>query len=117
VADKVIGRQRQRGKGRSARIQLATMVSAHCRTGLWTTKTETGKTPAETRRGNGRLGPVPRGFPTSETRPVSLTYGNILRSPAQGNDGAERPRWLAGAPGFEPGNGGIKIHLFLVIFQ
>ena len=25
---------------------------------------------------------------------------------------APRPRWLAGAPGFEPGNDGIKIHLF-----
>jgi hypothetical protein len=23
-----------------------------------------------------------------------------------------RPHWLAGAPGFEPGNGGIKIHHF-----
>jgi hypothetical protein len=24
----------------------------------------------------------------------------------------ERPHWLAGAPGYEPGNGGIKIRQF-----
>src|SRR5258706_2688546 len=27
----------------------------------------------------------------------------------------QRPHWLAGAPGFEPGNGGIKIHKTLLI--
>ena len=35
------------------------------------------------------FGHVPRSFPTSETRPVSLTHGNVVRSPTQGNDGAE----------------------------
>jgi hypothetical protein len=32
-------------------------------------------------------------------------------SPAPGTHDAET-HWLAGAPGFEPGNDGIKIHLF-----
>jgi hypothetical protein len=31
--------------------------------------------------------------------------------------GPERPHWLAGAPGFEPGNGGIKISLIIQLFQ
>jgi hypothetical protein len=31
-------------------------------------------------------------WPTSETRPVSLTYGNIVRFTTQGNDGAETAR-------------------------
>jgi hypothetical protein len=30
---------------------------------------------------------------------------------------APRPRWLAGAPGFEPGNGGIKIRLEIPVFR
>src|SRR6266852_7879075 len=29
----------------------------------------------------------------------------------------QRPHWLDGAPGFEPGNGGIKIHLFCLPFN
>jgi hypothetical protein len=40
-------------------------------------------------------------------------------SPVLGMPGnlGERPRWLAGAPGFEPGNGGIKIRLVCMIYQ
>src|SRR5260370_31201412 len=29
----------------------------------------------------------------------------------------QRPDWLAGAPGFEPGNGGIKIQVVRIIYQ
>ena len=41
---------------------------------------------AETRR----LGHMPRRSPTSETRPVSLTYGNVARETT-----AQRPHWMA----------------------
>ena len=42
---------------------------------------------------------------------TSLTRRNVGGSPTAGNHTAEtRTGWRA--PGFEPGNGGIKIHLF-----
>src|SRR6266849_9100167 len=30
---------------------------------------------------------------------------------------SQRPHWVAGAPGFEPGNGGIKIQVVRIIYQ
>src|SRR5690349_1731815 len=36
-------------------------------------------------------------------------HGEMSDHLAQSSPGLERPHWLAGAPGFEPGNGGIKI--------
>jgi hypothetical protein len=45
-----------------------------------------------------------------------LTLGNVGGSPTPGNH-PQRPHWLAGAPGFEPGNGGIKIQVVRVIYQ
>ena len=35
----------------------------------------------------------------------------------QTGQGPQRPDWLAGAPGLEPGNGGIKIQMVRVICQ
>src|SRR6185437_7140230 len=64
---------------------------------------------AETGRGNWRIGARRARFCSGgdactlpqepEVSGAFLKYGNAPR----------RPHWLAGAPGFEPGNGGIKI--------
>src|SRR5262245_46038946 len=45
-----------------------------------------------------------------ETRKAKPKPAAIASHPSHPEITSQKLRWLAGAPGFEPGNGGIKIH-------
>src|SRR5712671_1279434 len=61
------------------------------------------RSPAGAARGSRHL--------TSHSRHSRRThYSHRTRRSQRNRRTAQRPHWLAGVPGFEPGNGGIKIH-------
>ena len=80
----------------------------HRRTGLRITETEIGKTRAET---CAPTSPAWRSL-GEFSRPETLAYLSKSRKYREFSQTwrttAPRPHWLAGAPGFEPRNGGIK---------
>jgi hypothetical protein len=64
-------------------------VSAHCRTGLYHQNGNRKKASRDSPRECAGLVTCRGVFPPQRLRPELLTYGNVVRSPTQGNDGAE----------------------------
>jgi hypothetical protein len=71
----------------------------------------------KTRRDFRRVGPRNHPIRNTETLRLMREARQRQASRRHGNENTWRQDWVAGAPGFEPGNGGIKIRLFRVIYQ